>query len=140
MFQVDDEFLRLVGYDIATMSEERKEERKQFFTNELNARLTERLAEELDEAQVDDFATLQDDGDERVRQWLAEFHSDYETTDDYRQLQEVLGEEDARGFYASLLWLQDAVPGYGKIAEELMAEYHEELVKKREMANEALGL
>ncbi len=140
MFQIDDEFLQSVGYDLATMSDQQKEERTRFFTNELNARLSERLAEELDEAQVDDFSTLQDGGDERVLGWLQQFHPDYEESSDYQRLKEVLGDEDARSFYASALWLQDAVPGYGKIAQQLLVDYHAELVEKRRLANEALGL
>lgn len=140
MFQVNDEFLQSVGYDPSSMSDEYKQERIKFFTNELNARFIERLAEELDEAQVDDFATLQEGDAERVTQWLAQFHSDYDQTDDYKQLDGILGSEDARSFYASALWLQDAVPGYGKIAEDILAEYHRELLEKREQANLALGL
>ena len=104
----------------------------------MNTRLSERLAVELTEEQALDMQSIQDSA-ERAEQWLYEFHSDFASTDDYKSLVEALGEPEAKVFYATALWMQDAVPGYGAIAQELLNEYQAELVEKRKLVDAALN-
>lgn len=139
MFDIDDNFLQSIGYNVATLSEEQKAQYKKELTEELQARLSERLGSELEEQQVDDLESIQD-SDARADQWLHEFHADFEGSDDYRTLLKILGEPEAKIFYASALWMQDAIPGYGLIVREEFDKYQNELVEKRKMVNAALGL
>lgn len=138
MFDIDDNFLASVGYDVAALSDDEKEQYKKEITEELQTRLSERIGAELEDYQVDDFESIQNSS-ERATQWLYEFHSDFEQHDDYKTMVAAMGEPDARIFYASALWMQDAVPGYGVIVRDEFDKYQQELVKKREMVNRALG-
>ncbi len=139
MFDINDDFLESIGYDVAALTDDEKEKYEQEITEELQARLSERLGSELEEDQVDDFESIQNSS-ERADQWLHEFHGDFEQHDDYKTLVTALGEPDAKIFYASSLWMQDAVPEYGLIVREEFDKYQQELVKKREMVDKALGL
>ena len=139
MFEIDDNFLQSIGYDVTTLSEAEKSQYKAELTEELQERLNERLGGELEESQVEDLEGIQKSS-VRANQWLNEFHEDYSTFDDYKAILSSVGEEEAKVFYASALWMQDAIPGYGLIIREEFEKYQQELVKKREMVNQALGL
>ena len=136
MFQIDDNFLASVGYDVAALSEEQKQKYIDEMTEEINERATERLVSELDDQQVDEFEGIQENPG-RARQWLHEFHHGYQSRQDYL---EVSGgaedEDDAVTFYATMLWMNDAVPQYGELMQQEMNEYHDELLKMRQQANE----
>ena len=138
MFDINDDFLASIGYDVAALSDDEKEAYRRELTEELQARLSERLGSELEPDQVDDFESIQNSG-ERANQWLHEFHDDFEQQDDYKTLVTALGEKDAQIFYASALWMQDAIPGYGLIVREEFDKYQHELIEKREIVNKALG-
>lgn len=139
MFEIDDNFLQSIGYDVTTLSEAEKSQYKAELTEELQERLNERLGGELEEHQVEDLEGIQASS-ARAEQWLNEFHEGYSASDDYQTILNSVGEVDAKVFYAAALWMQDAIPGYGLIVREEFVKYQQELVKKREMVNEALGL
>ena len=139
MFNVDDNFLASVGYDVSVLTSEQKAQYITEITAELKARLADRLVSEIDEEQAADFATLQGD-DERVCSWLQEFHPNYIGDTNYMIAEAALGEVDGREFYATTMWTQDAVPGYVELAQEIINSYQAELVQRRQMANAALGL
>ena len=136
MFQIDDQFLASIGYDIDKLSDEQKQKYINELTNELNARATERLVSELNEHQVDELNDIQENAD-RAYRWLDEFHSDYRQRDEFKQLVAVSpNERDAVVFYAASLWMQDAVPRYGELMQQEMNEYHRQLVAMRQAAND----
>lgn len=139
MFNVDDNFLASVGYDVSALTSEQKAQYVTEITTELKARLADRLVSEIDEEQAADFATLQGN-DERVQAWLQEFHPNYASDTNYMMAEAALGEVDGREFYATTMWTQDAVPGYVELAQEIINNYQAELVQRRQMANAALGL
>ncbi len=138
MFSIDDDFLTSIGYDVSLLTPEQREQYCTEIEEEMNTRLSERLAVELTEEQALDMQSIQDSA-ERAEQWLYEFHSDFASTDDYTSLVEALGEPEAKVFYATALWMQDAVPGYGVIAQELLNEYQAELIEKAKLADAALN-
>lgn len=139
MFDIDDNFLQSVGYDVAALSDEQKQQYEQEMTEELQARLSERMGSELEESQVEDFESIQN-SDKRAEQWLHEFHADFHRSPDYQGLVEALGDADAKIFYASSLWMRDAIPDYGLIVRDEFDRYQKELIEKRAMVNQALGL
>ena len=49
-------------------------------------------------------------------------------------------DEEAMSFYAAALWLRYAIPGYGKMMQEVFDEYVEELIDMRNEVNKQLGL
>ncbi len=138
MFDIDDDFLTSIGYDVSVLTPEQRQQYSGEIQEEMNQRLSERLAMELTEEQAADMQTIQD-SHERAEQWLYEFHSDFASRDDYQSLVQALGELDAKQFYATALWMQDAVPGYGVIAQELLNEYQAELIEKAKLVDTALG-
>lgn len=138
MFEIDDNFLQSIGYNLSSLGEEQKERYKAEITEELQARLNERLGSELTEEQSDDLGTIQDSS-VRAGQWLDEFHKDYANAQDYKTVMSAVGEDEAKIFYASALWMQDAIPEYGLIIREEFDKYQQELIRKREMVKQALA-
>lgn len=138
MFDIDDNFLASVGYNVATLSDTQKTQYKTEIEKEINTRLSERIAREISDEEADDLETIQN-SEERAMQWLYEFHGEFISTDEYKALVEALGDADAKIFSATALWLRHAVPHYGMIAKEMLTAYQVELIEKRAMVQEALG-
>lgn len=139
MFEIDEDFLVSVGYDLALLSDDQIGQYKREMTEELTARLSERLGGELSEEQTEEFEQIQD-SPERARRWLDEFHTDYRDKEEYKELRKVTDDEDeATRFYAASFWMSDAVPKYGQLIQEEMDKYQAELVEKRRLSNEALS-
>lgn len=137
MFQIDDNFLASVGYNVDTLSEDKKQQYITEMTEELNQRASERLVRELSEEQAEDMNRMQD-SPERARAWLEEFHSDYQSRGDYQQLlAHAPSEDEAVVYYASSLWMNHAVPNYGELLQDEMNAYHAQLVKMRQAASAA---
>lgn len=139
MFEIDDDFLVSVGYDLALLTDEQIEQYKKEMTEEMTARLSEHFAGELTEEQSAEFEGLQNNT-ERARQWLVEFHAGYQENDDFKAFTDAVDDQDeATRFYACSLWMNDAVPNYGELIQKEMDEYQAELTEKRRMANQALA-
>ena len=131
MFNIDDNLLAAIGYNVATLSEEKKNQYRREISEELNQRAS---------AEALEFEDVNSNPD-RTRRWLAEFHGDYASRQDYQAIRELFEtDEDAMSFYASALWMRYAVPDYGKIMQEVMNEYVEELADMRRAVNEQLGI
>lgn len=140
MFNVDDNLLAAAGYDVAMLSEERKEQYRREMSKDLNKRASEQLLARLSKEETLEFEDVNSNPD-RTRRWLAEFHGDYASRQDYQAIRELFEtDEDAMSFYASALWMRYAVPDYGKIMQEVMNEYVEELADMRRAVNEQLGI
>lgn len=139
MFTIDDEFLANIGYDVASLSDEKKQQYIAEMTEELNARISDRFLNELDNEQVDEMHEIQENPD-RARSWLAEFHSDYRERDEFKQIAHVVSEDEAVTFYAVALWMRYAVPGYGEVVQEELDAYYAELVEMRKSVNDAIGV
>lgn len=139
MFEINDDFLTNVGYDVATLSQEQKAQYVSEFTDEFTARIQERLMAELDEEQVDDLDQVQSSADS-ARSWLDEFHTDYRERKEFQQILTVMDNEDeAVLFYATSLWMQDAIPAYGGVIQQELNAYQADLIDKRKQANELLA-
>lgn len=138
MFTIDDNFLASVGYDVTGLSEEKKQQYIAEMTEELNARISDRFLNEIDNEQVDEMHEIQENPD-RARSWLAEFHSDYRDRDEFKQVVQVVPEDEAVTFYAVALWMRYAVPGYGEIVQQELEAYHAELVDLRKSVNDVIG-
>ncbi|MFZ1258463.1 MAG: DUF5663 domain-containing protein [Candidatus Saccharimonas sp.] len=138
MFEINDDFLASVGYDVASLSDSQKQQYIQEFTTEVNERVSERLLTELDDDQVNEFNELQDSAD-RAKQWVGQFHAGYTDDPEYKQILDNTGNEDeAVALYATAKWLNDAIPRYGELIQEELNAYQAQLVKMREAATSAL--
>ncbi len=134
MFEINDNFLANVGYDLATLSDEQKAEYKQQFANDVTERVILRLSEELTGEQAEEFSEIQD-SPERATHWLDEFHSDYREREDFQKIAKSIGDDsDAVTFYAGILWMNDAVPRFGGLFQEELDNYQSELIEKRRAA------
>jgi cytochrome P450 len=139
MFEINDDFLTGIGYDVALLSDEKKQSIVEELSKEFMERMQERFLAEIDETQAEDFDRMQENI-ENTRGWLAEFHADYRDLDDFKQLVQVMDDEDeAVQFYASELWIRDAVPNYRDAMQEELQTYYDDLVKKRAEADELLS-
>lgn len=139
MFEINDDFLTNVGYDVATLSEEQKAQYISEFTDEFTERLQERFLAELDEEQVEDLDRIQSSVDS-ARSWLDEFHTDYRERKDFQQISQVMNDEDDSAlFYAELLWMQYAIPAYGGVIQEELNAYQADLINKRRQADELVA-
>ena len=140
MFNIDDALLTKIGYNVAMLTEEQKDKYKREIQEELNRRVAERFLPKLSDDEIIEFEDVQGNPD-RTRRWLAEFHSDYATREDYKAVRQTMdSDEEAMSFYATALWLRYAIPGYGKMKQEVFDEYVEELIDMRNEVNKRLGL
>lgn len=140
MFNIDDNLLAAIGYNVATLSEEKKNQYRREISEELNQRSSAEVLARLSKQEALEFEDVNSNPD-RTRRWLAEFHGDYASRQDYQAIRELFEtDEDAMSFYASALWMRYAVPDYGKIMQEVMNEYVEELADMRRAVNEQLGI
>ncbi len=140
MFNIDDNLLAAIGYNVATLSEEKKNQYRREISEELNQRASAEVLARLSKQEALEFEDVNSNPD-RTRHWLAEFHGDYASRQDYQAIRELFEtDEDAMSFYASALWMRYAVPDYGKIMQEVMNEYVEELADMRRAVNEQLGI
>lgn len=140
MFNIDDNLLATIGYDVAALSEEKKRQYFRQISEEVNKRVAERLYARLSKQEALEFEDVGGNPD-RTRRWLAEFHGDYASREDYRSIRELFDDEkDAMSFYASALWMRYAVPDYGKIMQQTFDEYVEDLVAMRQAVNERFGI
>ena len=115
MFNIDDALLTKIGYNVAMLTEEQKDKYKREIQEELNRRVAERFLPKLSDDEIIEFEDVQGNPD-RTRRWLA------------------------MSFYAAALWLRYAIPGYGKMMQEVFDEYVEELIDMRNEVNKQLGL
>lgn len=139
MFEVDDTFLQSVGYDTNLMSEQQKTEVRTRFLEELHLRSGEEITHRLSDEDAEEMREV-GDNPERARRWLQEFHSDYRDRDEFKNIAAgAENDDEAVTFYAVALWLNYAVPDYGEIMKEVMRDYHETLIQRRDMARAALG-
>lgn len=137
MFEIDDNFLTSVGYDVTTLSDAKKRQYKDELSEELNQRIIQSMMSEIDESQANEMSDIQENPD-RARAWLHEFHSDYRTRDDFRQLAAAMSEDELVTFYATSLWFKDAIPGFGEIVQDEFDKYQSELIATRQMVNSSL--
>lgn len=139
MFTIDDGFLASIGYDVVNLSDEKKAHYIAELSTEFVARLQQRLFEELEEAQIEDWDRMQASVD-NARAWLSEFHTDYRDRDDFHQVSSLMDNEDeAVLFYSSELWLRDAAPHYRDVIQEELDTYRAYLVDLRRKADELVG-
>ena len=138
MFEINDDFLTSIGYDVASLSEEKKQAYIKELSEEFSARLQERFLGEIDETQAEDFDHMQESA-ENARAWLDEFHGDYRDREDFQQITQLMDNEDeAVEFYASELWIQDAIPAYHDLVQEELNAYQADLIDKRRQADELI--
>lgn len=138
MFEINDDFLVSVGYDLALLSDEQIAQYKKEMTEEMTARLSERFARELSEEQISEFEEIQT-STERAQRWLDEFHTGYEEREEYKNIADNAEDRgEAIRFYASMLWLNDAVPKFGELVQEEIDAYQAELVEKRRKTDDIL--
>ena len=140
MFNVDDDLLSTVGYNVSLLSEEKKQQYKLDIIKELNKRASEEILARLSKEDALEFEDVSSNPS-RTRRWLAEFHGDYADREDYHAIRELFEtDEAAMSFYASALWMRYAVPDYGKILQGVIDDYVEELIDMRKAVNEQLGI
>ena len=98
MFNVDDNLLAAAGYDVEKLSEEKKEQYRREMSKDLNKRASEQLLARLSEQEALEFEDVNSNPD-RTRRWLAEFHGDYASRQDYQAIRELFEtDEDAMSF------------------------------------------
>ena len=109
MFNIDDNLLAAIGYNVATLSEEKKNQYRREISEELNQRASAEVLARLSKQEALEFEDVNSNPD-RTRRWLAEFHGDYASRQDYQAIRELFEtDEDAMSFYASALWMRYAV-------------------------------
>ena len=129
MFEIDDDFLKSIGFHLEVMSDEKKEMEKQRLSGMFEERLIERFLPEMDDNQIEELDDIQSNP-ERAYRWLDEFHTDYRDREDYKQLLSVSDEDEAVMFYASMLWMGDAVPNFGELIQEELVKFQIEMADR----------
>jgi len=132
MFKLDEEFLAQLG--LGDMPQEQKQAFLQHIYSELEIRVGEKLTEDMDEAQLDEFGYFVDKNADGMRNWFANNLADYVDNPDYKVLQEKMpgaSELDLMSEFGATKWLQINRPDYPEVVRQTLEELRQEIMSNK---------
>jgi hypothetical protein len=133
MFKLDEEFLAQLG--LGDMPQEQKQAFLQHIYSELEIRVGEKLTEDMNEAQLDEFGHFVDKDEQGMRNWFAANLPDYASQPDYKVLQEKLpdaSELDLMSEFGATRWLQVNRPDYPEVVRQTLEDLKQEILTNKE--------
>ena len=134
MFQLDDKFLEEVG--LGSLPQDQREDFLNYFREQLELRVGERLSDGLSDGQMDEFESFMDRDAEKVSNWLAANVPDYRNDDTFNRLKQSapadVPEIVVLSEYASLKWLGLNRPDYREVVSATLGELKQEVFNNRE--------
>ena len=131
MFQLDDKFLQDVG--LGELPTEQKQAFLAHLYEELQLRVGTKLSEGLSEDQMAEFEAFADQNEDRVLAWFDENMPDYQSRQDFVQLQATAPEGTPPiailSEYGSLKWLEINRPDYKSVVAAELEKLREEVKK-----------
>lgn len=138
MFQLDDTFLEDLG--LGQLPDDQKQAFKEHIYSELEMRVGVRLSEGLSDAQLAEFESFVDRGeenDQKVQAWIATNAPQYTTDPAYQQLKtnapQGIDDTAILAEYASLKWLGINRPNYREVVTQVLEELKQEIKNNRDV-------
>ena len=131
MYNIDDSFLESVG--LGGLPADQKSGFLQYAQDQLEIRIGEKMSNNLNEAQLDEFEKIIDNDQEMMQKWLAAA-GDYKNNEVYQKLVEAAGGDSAEveNDFVTAVWLNRNCPQYQQLIDESMNEIREEIAKNKD--------
>ena len=131
MYNIDDSFLESVG--LGGLPADQKSGFMQYAQDQLEIRIGEKMCNNLNEAQLDEFEKIIDNDQEMMQKWLAAA-GDYKNNEVYQKLVEAAGGDSAEveNDFVTAVWLNRNCPQYQQLIDESMNEIREEITKNKD--------
>jgi hypothetical protein len=133
MFKLDEEFLAQLG--LGDMPQEQKQAFLQHIYSELEIRVGEKLTENMDESQLDEFGYFVDKNEQGMRDWFGANLPDYANQPDYKLLQEKMpdaSEVNLLSEFGATKWLQINRPDYPDVVRQTLESLKQEILENKE--------
>lgn len=134
MFQLDDNFLKDLGLD--ALPPEQKQAFLQHIYDELELRVGTRLAEGLQDDQLEEFESLISRDPAVVTGWLNANVPGYQTREDFQKFVAATGaapdDPALLSEYAATKWLEANRPDYRAVVGEVLDELKGEIIANRD--------
>ena len=131
MYNIDDSFLESVG--LGGLPADQKSGFMQYAQDQLEIRIGEKMSNNLNEAQLDEFEKIIDNDQEMMQKWLAAA-GDYKNNEVYQKLVQAAGGDSAEveNDFVTAVWLNRNCPQYQQLIDESMNEIREEITKNKD--------
>ena len=131
MYNIDDSFLESVG--LGGLPADQKGGFLQYAQDQLEIRIGEKMSNNLNEAQLDEFEKIIDNDQEMMQKWLAAA-GDYKNNEVYQKLVQAAGGDSAEveNDFITAVWLNRNCPQYQQLIDESMNEIREEIAKNKD--------
>jgi len=133
MFKLDEEFLAQLG--LGDMPREQKQDFLQHIYSELEIRVGERLTEDMNDTQLDEFGYFVDKNEQGIRGWFSNNVPDYADLPDYKLLQEKMAdasEVELMAEFGATKWLQINRPDYPEVVRQVLELIKQEIISNKE--------
>lgn len=141
MFQLDDKFLDEVG--LGSLPDEQKSAFLEYFREQLETRVGDRLSNGLSDEQLSEFESFMDRDEAKVEAWLNSNVAGYQSDEVWLNMKaqaDRIAQEGGtplpdiavKAEYASLRWLGINRPNYRDIVATVMNELRDETIKNRD--------
>lgn len=134
MYKFDDRFLEQVG--LSGMPEDQKQSFLQFAQDQFETMLGEKMTENMNDAQIDEFEKIIDGEQEAVNGVLSQF-GDYHQDEVFQELLENSGEAgetpEILNAFVTIKWLDKNCPNYSQIVEDSLKDLQSRIISQKEV-------
>ncbi len=134
MFQLDDNFLQDLG--LGNLPEAQRQAFLEQVYSSLEGRVGVQLSEGLSDAQLEEFESIIDRNEERVRAWLNTHVPDFQNDPIFTRLQQASrlqpGDMTLQAEYAATKWLEVNRPDYRDVVARVMQDLKQEIMANRD--------
>jgi hypothetical protein len=134
MLKLNKTFLADVGLD--SLPEDEKQSFLQHIYDELELRVGTVLSTGMTNEQLDEFESIIDKDDLKVKAWLLKYSPDYYNDEDFLKLEKSTGldvnDPKLRAEYAANLWFKKHRPDYQDIVKSTFEELKKEIIENKD--------
>lgn len=134
MLKLNKAFLKEVGLE--SLPDDEQDSFLQHIYEELEIRVGTMLSDGLSNEQVEEFETIIDKDDVKIKEWLQKNSPDYYNEEDFHNLEKKLqldvNDPKLRQEYAANLWFKMYRPDYQKLVKSTFEDLKREIIENRD--------
>jgi len=134
MLKLNKTFLKEVGLE--SLPEDEQDSFLQHIYEELELRVGTLLSDGLSNQQVEEFESIIDKDDSKIKAWLQKYSPDYYNQNDFQELEKKLkldvNDPQLRQEYAANLWFKMYRPDYQKLVKQTFEDLKKEIIANKD--------
>lgn len=134
MLKLNKAFLKEVGLESLPIDEQ--DSFLQHIYEELELRVGTLLSDGLSSQQVEEFESIIDKDDTKIKEWLHKYSPDYYNSEDFHNLEKKLqldpNSSQLRQEFAANLWFKMYRPDYQKLVKATFDDLKREIIKNKD--------